>query len=97
MAKLNRMPDMATIIASRGRVDYYLWMGIPVARSWPRKSSQPLTARVEASTLRFNWAAKTTSAIDPWVVEAYKAFTKGTGVTWVDAQRAVALGKGWYS
>jgi hypothetical protein len=91
------MPDMATIIASRGRVDYYLYKGIPVARSWPRKSSQPRSAAEIRSSENFTWAAKVTSGVSTYVAEAYKREVTGYGITWVDFQRATSLAKPWVS
>lgn len=82
-------------MASRGRVDYYLWMGIPVARSWPRKSTQPRTAAEIASSNAFAVAAVATGAVAPIVQQSFKAMQIGVGVTWVDHFRAQARGKPW--
>lgn len=82
-------------MASRGRVDYYLWKGIPVARSWPRKSTQPRTAGEIASSQLFTVAAVATGAIAPAVADTFKNMHRGNGVTWVDHFRAQARGKPW--
>lgn len=95
MAKMKRFPDSGTIMASRGRVDYYLWKGIPVARSWPRKSTQPRQPGEVLSSEEFKVAAVATGAIAPVVQELFKAIHIGTGVTWVDHFRAQARGKPW--
>jgi len=95
VAKLLHMPDSATIMASRRRVDYYLWMGIPVARSWPRKSTQPRTAGEIASSEAFKAAAVMTGAVGSNVRDAYKVGMVGHGVTWVDRFRGAAGGKSW--
>ena len=95
MAKLNQIPDSGTIIASRGRVDYYFWMGIPVARSWPRKSTQPRTAAEIRSSELFTAAAVMTGAVAEPVMEISKRLVGGVGVTWVDHFRGLARGKPW--
>lgn len=82
-------------MASRGRVDYYLWMGIPVARSWPKKSTQPRTAGEIASSDAFRVAAVATGALGSNLKEHWMAMECGTGVTWVDHFRATARGKPW--
>lgn len=89
------MPDSGTIMASRGRVDYYLWKGIPVARSWPRKSTQPRTSREIASSNAFTVAAVATGAIAPVFAGLLKDMHRGQGVTWVDHFRAMARSKPW--
>jgi hypothetical protein len=89
------MPDSGTIMASRGRVDYYLWKGIPVARSWPRKSTQPRQAGEIVSSNEFTAAAVLTGAVATVVQEGFKTMHRGTGVTWVDHFRAQARGKPW--
>lgn len=35
MVKLLRMPNRAIVDSLKGSVDFYFWMGIPVARRWP--------------------------------------------------------------
>jgi hypothetical protein len=90
------MADRATIIASRGVIDFYYWKGMPVARRWPRKSTQPRTAGEIASSELFAVAAVMTGALDPAIVDSWKAMPGMTqGVTWVDQFRASVRGKPW--
>jgi hypothetical protein len=95
VAKLARFPDTATIIANRQRIDFYFWKGIPVARSWPRFTPYPFSAAQVRSQQNFAAAAAITSAMDPFLVEYYKAHAVGQSVTWIDAQRATTLGHPW--
>ena len=90
------MADRATIIACRGLVDFYYWKGQPVARAWPKRSTSPRTAGEVLSSSRFTAAAVWTSNISTAVESDYKAWIRGTGVTWVDMQRALARGKPWF-
>lgn len=94
---MEQMPDRATIVAMRGRVDFYLWMGIPVARAWPRKSTQPRTAGEIASSEKFTTYVKMTGMLAPSVIQAYRDYVGGTGVTWVDMFRAAAGGRPWFN
>lgn len=97
MAKLDHMPSLATIVAQRGRVDYYFWKGIPVARMWPRKSSQPRTAGEIKSSQMFSVAAKLTGALPPQLVRVYRReMANGVGVTWVDWVRNMARTGSWF-
>ena len=95
MAKLTTMADRATIIACRGLVDFYYWKGQPVARAWPKKSTQPRKAGEILSSQAFTAAAVITGAIDPTLMLIYRAQPGGTGVTWVDRFRALARLKSW--
>jgi hypothetical protein len=98
MAKMERMPDRATIRAGRGKVDFYLWKGVPCCRSWPRWKPRAFTAGESASQLRFSAAAKEGAMIDAGVREMWLGLAvQGKGEGWVDAFRAAALGKGWVS
>ena len=89
------MADRATIIASRGVIDFYYWKGMPVARRWPRKSTQPRQAGEIASSNLFTVAAVATGALDADYVNLLRAQPGGTGVTWVDRFRALARLKNW--
>lgn len=95
MVRMRQLPDSGTIMASRGRVDYYYWMGIPVARAWPRKSTVPRTAGSIASSEAFTAAAVLTGAVAEPVQVLFKRVHVGTGVTWVDHFRASARGRPW--
>ena len=97
MAKLGRFPDSGTVIAMRGRVDFYLWKGTPVARAWPRRSTQPRTAGEIASSQRFTWYTKLTGALDPRTAAAWRRMVAGHGhgITWVDGYRAAIGGRPW--
>ncbi len=91
------MADRATIIACRGVIDFYYWKGLPVARKWPRKSTQPRTAREIASSEAFTAAAVMTGAVDAYIATRWRQdLPAAHGVTWVDAFRASARLKGWY-
>lgn len=90
------MADRATIIASRGLVDFYFWKGQPVARAWPKRSTKPRTAGEVRSSAAFTAAAKWTGAISVNVEADYRRYIAGTGVTWVDMQRALFRGKPWF-
>lgn len=98
MAVMNELPDRATIVAMRGRVDFYYWKGIPVARAWPRKSTQPRTAGEQASSTVFAYWVRATGGVSEQLRQAYKDMMHDTvGVTWVDGFRTLAMGgTTWY-
>lgn len=93
--KLPVMVDTPTVLALRGRVDFYYWKGIPVARSWPKKSSPYRTPGEILSSQKFVVMAKAPGMLPPYFREAWKTLYPGIGVTWVDAARASIAGKAW--
>jgi hypothetical protein len=96
MAKLQSLPDSATIMACRQRVDFYLWKGMPVARRWPVVNQHRVrTAGEIASSQRFSVATGVTGQLPGYVRAVFVAEFPGLGVTWVDAFRALALGRPW--
>lgn len=96
MAKLDRMPDRPTIVAMRGKVDYYYWKGIPVARAWPKKGNQPNNAQQVRNRQAFATAAKVTGAVPAYIKAIYDYYIRpDDGVTWVDAIRSQARTGDW--
>ena len=92
------MPDTATIMGARQKVDFYLWMGIPVARAWPRPPRTYVRSAAEIATQqKMSAVASMTGAIDDSMRQAYKGLMgEAQGVTWVDFFRSVAMnGTGW--
>lgn len=97
MATMLRMPDSATIMAARGRLDFYLWKGLPCCRSWPKYNyGRTRTAGEILSSNRFSVAVAASGRMGPQMQQYFKnTWGVGQGVTWVDAQRAMYLGRSW--
>ena len=97
MAKLQSLPDSATIMACRQRVDFYLWKGMPVARRWPVANRHRVRTKGEIkSSQKFAVVAYATGLLPNPIRLGYKGARGGSGWTWVDAFRALALGKSWW-
>lgn len=98
MARCELQPDAATIIALRGYVDIYGYGGRFYARRWPRKKSPVRTPGEQWSSARFAAATRWTSfvGLDAYMVRQFTAYLQSCEVTWVDCQRATALGKPWF-
>lgn len=71
MAKLTSMPELAVIDQLKGAIDFYLWLGIPVARRWPRSPGQRRAPSVEAQWNAFGWASSVWNSMPDIVREAY--------------------------
>jgi len=86
MAKLLVMPSQGMIDGFKGIVDYYVYMGIPVARAWPRKPTAERTPAVQAQWPAFSTAAKEWPNLTPIVQNAYIQLATNSGLTGRDMQ-----------
>lgn len=68
----------------KGVVDYYVYMGIPCARSWPRSPGHDRAPAVQAQWPAFTWAASNWSELSLEVKQAYNQLAVGTNMTGKD-------------
>lgn len=78
MAKLAAMPSLAIISGYKGTIDFYLWRGIPVARSWPRSPGHRRAAAVEAQWPVFTAASQLWNKVSPELQAAYNTMASGS-------------------
>lgn len=81
MAKLDKMPSLAIINGFKGTVDFYYWMGIPVARAWPRSPGHARSPSVQSTWPAFTWAAKSWFHLSQEVRDAYTQLSVSTNMT----------------
>lgn len=86
MAKLTLMPQQGIIDGFKGTIDFYEYMGIPVARSWPKSPSGQRSPAVRAQWFKFAYAAKEWLNLTPIVQRAYEELATGSGLTGRDMQ-----------
>lgn len=84
MAKLTALPGQGIIDGLKGTIDFYYWMGIPVARSWPSSPGHDRAPAVEAQWPAFTWAAKNWINLAPEIKEAYNRMASETNLTGKD-------------
>lgn len=84
MAVLDRMPSEGEIAAFRGTVDFYMYKGLVVARSWPRKPKGPRSEAVQRGIDNFKAAIVAISNTSPEVIDAWKAMARNSPQTWRD-------------
>jgi len=75
------MPEQAIISGFKGVVDFYLWKGIPVARSWPRSPGHDRAPAVEAQWPAFTTATRLWDHMSAYVQAAYIQSAQGTNLT----------------
>jgi len=86
MAKLEVMPHQGIIDGFKGTVDFYVYMGIPVARAWPRPPSGERSPAVKAQWSPFSYAAKEWNNLSPTVQRRYQLLATNSGLTGRDMQ-----------
>jgi len=52
------MPDQYTVGMYKGTIDFYWYMGLPVARKWPSPPSRPRSAAVQEQWPIFSAASR---------------------------------------
>lgn len=81
MAKLEVMPRQAIISGFKGKIDYYVYMGTPCTRKWPRSPGHRRTPAVEAQWPAFTNASRLWTQLSPEVQAAYNALATGSGLS----------------
>lgn len=78
MSKLAALPSVDVISGFRGAIDYYVTMGIPVARRWPRKKRHPPTPGEKAQWPIFADAVSLWNTLTEEVQDAYRKMASGS-------------------
>lgn len=86
MAKLRQMPSLAIISGYKGSIDFYLWKGIPCARSWPRSPGHQRSPAVMAQWQAFTTASREWPFLSPTIQAAYQEMATDSGLTARDLQ-----------
>lgn len=81
MAKIKKLPGLAIINGFKGKLDFYVWMGIPCVRSWPRSPGHDRTPAVETQWPAFAFAGSYWESLSTEVQQAYVSMASGFPVT----------------
>jgi len=81
VAKITKMPGMATVNGFKGVIDFYVHMGQACARKWPRSPGHDRAPAVEAKWPAFAWAASNWNSLSADIQDAYKRQAQGTNLT----------------
>jgi len=93
MAKLKALPGMKIVSGFKGVIDYYIWMGIPCARRWPRSPGTRRAPLVMAQYSTWSYAAKLWAHMPTEIQDAYRSTTAGTNLSGRDlSQKAYVSG-----
>lgn len=86
MAKLTQMPQQDIIDGYKGTIDYYVYMGIPCARAWPKSPGKSRSQNVMAQWPVFSYATKEWNNLSDSVKRAYEELATNSGLTGRDMQ-----------
>ena len=75
------MPEQSIIDGFKGKIDFYLYMGIPVARRWPRSPGHNRAPAVQAQWVAFAEAARLWSTLAPEVKAAWEELAADSDLT----------------
>lgn len=81
MAKISKLPNLEIIDGFRGVIDFYIYLGIPCVRKWPKKAGPVRSPAVEATWPAFTYLAQQWQNVEQSVRDAYEEMASGTGLT----------------
>lgn len=81
LTKLIALPNQGIIDGFKGVIDFYVWMGIPVARSWPRKTTIPQSSAERAAQVPFTYVSREWQHLSPTVQAAFNELATNSGLT----------------
>lgn len=84
MSKISELPPYATILGHRGVLDYYVWRGLPVARTWPRKKLSTLNPTTRAQSIAFGEFMHRLTQTTPAIIAVVQADSLASDWTWRD-------------
>lgn len=77
MVRLAELPPKAVIDGFKGKIDFYLYKGIPCARKWPVHAPRSRSDAEKATQQAFVITNQTWAQVSPEVKQAYKRMTRG--------------------
>jgi len=81
MGKLKVMPQQAIIDGFKGTIDFYVYMGIPCFRKWPKSPGKLRAPAVMATWASFSYIANKWLLLPDEIRAAYEEMASGTGMT----------------
>ena len=91
MAKLTALPSMAIIDGFKKTVDFYVYMGIPVARAWPRSPGHIRSPAVMAAWAPFSEASRAWRETSPEWRTAFELMARRSGLSGRDLSVAAYM------
>lgn len=84
MVRLGALPNQAIIGGFKGKIDFYLWKGIPCARRWPRWRKRKASPAEAAAQEAFAYINQMAAFIPTFIRAQYVRQVTGTPFSWKD-------------
>ncbi len=84
MARLRVLPHQDIIDGFKGKIDFYIWKGIPCARKWPVWRPRAPTPEEKANQDDFTRINQAAIGMPVEFIDAYRTLAQGTPFTWKD-------------
>ncbi len=81
MAIIKTLPGIRIINGFKGKVDFYVYMGLNVARAWPKSPGKNRSAAVKAQWPTWTYIGKAWRELPATIKEAYTLQAAGTPLT----------------
>jgi hypothetical protein len=81
MAKVTRLPSQAVIDSFKGVLDFYVYLGVPCVRSWPRRVGTDRSPAVKAQYPNFTSASRSWSQMSQHIHDAYNSLASDSGIS----------------
>lgn len=91
MAKLSELPAYHIISGFKGKIDFYVWKGLNIARKWPKKPLLPRAPAVAAAGAAWAELTADMSFVPPELRRIVAAIFAHTSWTWRDAYTTAAF------
>ena len=92
MATITSLPDNATIIALRGKLDFYCYRGTLCVRSWPQRPAMPRSPAVQLTAETFRSYSIRLALLGTVYKNMAIDQSSGTRWTWKDLTTRAAYG-----
>lgn len=84
MTKLAALPDKKIIDSLKGVLDFYVYLGIPCVRTWPRYDPRRYPPTVIPPQDDFRYINQAVAELPDYIIAAYKEQAGGTRLAWKD-------------
>lgn len=81
MAIIKHMVGLKVISGFRGVIDFYVYMGQPCARKWPKSPGKIRSAAVMEQWVAWRYITQVWNQIDPAIQDAYRDTAQNTNLT----------------
>lgn len=84
MVKIAEMPAQHLIDGWKGTIDFFIYKGQPVARSWPHWHPRKPTEPELQAQIAFGYVNQMAHALPPYIIDQYRRMAASSQCSWKD-------------